>query len=116
MEHYVILHNQVPRYVHRDLCYTAMAKYVALHNATYLAIATVFGPKNQELLMEDACWNRNVRIRGNTICGWVLLILTRNPLLDQKHKSLVFESPVFCGFLAIFGTVEAGAIKKKLCH
>src|SRR6266508_2798732 len=29
---------------------------------------------------------------------------------------LVFESPVFCGFLAIFGTVEAGAIKKKLCH
>src|SRR6266508_3140005 len=51
MEHYVILHNQVPRYVHRDLCYAAMAKYVALHNATYLAIATVFGPKNQELLM-----------------------------------------------------------------
>ena len=43
--------NQVPRYVHRDLCYAAMAKYVALHNATYLAIATVFGPKNQELLM-----------------------------------------------------------------
>ena len=53
MEHYVILHNQVPRYVHRDLCYAAMAKYVALHNATYLAIATVFGPKNQELLMDD---------------------------------------------------------------
>jgi len=51
MEHYVILHNQVPRYVHRDLCYAAMAKYVALRNATYLAIATVFGPKNQELLM-----------------------------------------------------------------
>ena len=54
MEHYVILHNQVPRYVHRDLCYAAMAKYVALHNATYLAIATVFGPKNQELLMDSA--------------------------------------------------------------
>ncbi len=52
MEHYVILHNQVPRYVHRDLCYAAMAKYVALHNTTYLAIATVFGPKNQELLMD----------------------------------------------------------------
>ena len=49
MEHYVILHNQVPHYVHRYLCYAAMAKYVALHNATYLAIATVFGPKNQEL-------------------------------------------------------------------
>jgi len=44
MEHYVILHNQVPRYVHRDPCYAAMAKYVALRNATYLAIATVFGP------------------------------------------------------------------------
>ena len=42
MEHYVILHNQVPHYVHRDPCYVAMAKYVALHNATYLAIATVF--------------------------------------------------------------------------
>jgi len=52
MEHYVILHNQVPRYVHRDLCYVAMAKYVALCNATYLAIATVFGPENQELLMQ----------------------------------------------------------------
>jgi len=25
----------------------------------------------------------------------------------------VFESPVFCGFLAIFGTIEAGAIKKS---
>ena len=57
MEHYVILHNQVPRYVHRDLCYAAMAKYVALHNATYLAIATVFGPKNQELLMKRRLWN-----------------------------------------------------------
>jgi len=51
MEHYVILHNQVLRYVHRDPCYAAMAKYVALRNAKYLAIATVFGPKNQELLM-----------------------------------------------------------------
>ena len=53
MEHYVILHNQVPRYVHRDPCYAAMAKYVALRNTTYLAIATVFGPKNQELLMNE---------------------------------------------------------------
>jgi len=51
MEHYVILHNQVPYYVQRDPCYGAMAKYVALRNATYLAIATVFGLKNQELLM-----------------------------------------------------------------
>src|SRR6266498_2549365 len=32
------------------------------------------------------------------------------------HLEIVFESPVFCGFLAIFGTIEAGAIKKKLCH
>ena len=31
-------------------------------------------------------------------------------------SQIVFESPVFCGFLAIFRTIEAGAIKKKLCH
>jgi len=51
MEYYVILHNQVPHYVQRDPCYAAMAKYVALRNATYLAIAMVFRPKNPELLM-----------------------------------------------------------------
>ena len=35
---------------------------------------------------------------------------------SNRSSGVVFESPVFCGFLAIFGTVEAGAIKKKLCH
>src|SRR6266545_533554 len=34
----------------------------------------------------------------------------------HQTPPVVLESPVFCGFLAIFGTIEAGAIKKKLCH
>src|SRR6266545_7522142 len=107
MEHYVILHNQVPRYVHRDLCYAAMAKYVALHNATYLAIATVFGPKNQELLMlshihhppkrvqehhgekishpspshSTPCW----KLRGSDPIGWI-----------TGSRSLPFMYVLFC--------------------
>src|SRR6266508_3108109 len=43
-------------------------------------------------------------------------IYSTTPSNDEWHFRVVFESPVFCGFLAIFGTVEAGAIKKKLCH
>src|SRR6266540_3997192 len=42
--------------------------------------------------------------------------LVRQWVRKWIDSRLVFESPVFCGFLAIFGTVEAGAIKKKLCH
>src|SRR6266545_6241667 len=99
MEHYVILHNQVPRYVHRDLCYAAMAKYVALHNATYLAIATVFGPKNQELLMwwwQSMLWS-SLRRRWWWSGMVVVVVADRKQLSPSKLSRLGSISRVVVG-------------------